>query len=128
MKYILDTNVLIWFIENNEKLPSDIQEKINEDNNDIYFSIASLWEISLKYAIGKLKLPVPLEEFFYDIENEYGFQKINLTNEQILFIQKLSFIHKDPFDRLIYATAKTENMRFLYTDEIFDEYEKVYGI
>ena len=110
-------------MENNEELPSDIRNIILDDENDIFISIVSLWEIAIKYSLGKLKLSNCLEDFFKDIENEYYFKIISIKTKHILYQSDLSFIHKDPFDRLIYSTAKTENINFLYTDKIFDEYD-----
>ena len=124
MKYLIDTNVLLWFIEKNKLLPENIYEVIKDKNNIICFSIITFWEISIKYSLGKLKLPVPLEEFFYDVEYGFNFKKIDLNKKHILFSSKLPFLHRDPFDRLIYSVSKTENLIFLYTDEKFNYYEK----
>lgn len=122
MNYLADSNILIWFFENNSKLPAKFREILLDSRNSIFISIASLWEISLKYGIQKLKLPVPLSVFIDEIENRYDFSILPVKAAHILFQTDLPFHHRDPFDRLIYAQSVIENLEFLYTDSIFDQY------
>jgi len=128
MKYLLDTNVFLWFIHGDDELTNDFKFIIEDNNNEIYLSQASVWEIAIKYSIGKLKLKRKFDDLIPGLVEEKGFIILPINNNQIKKMITLPFIHKDPFDRLIYAAAKTENIEFLYTDEIFDEYEKIYGL
>jgi PIN domain nuclease of toxin-antitoxin system len=123
LKYLIDTNILIWFIEENSKLPSSISEIINDDNSEIYISIVSLWEISIKLSIGKLELPKSLNEIFAEVFADDCFLILPLKQSHILENLQLPFYHRDPFDRIIYAQSIKEKLTLLYTDEIFDKYK-----
>jgi PIN domain nuclease of toxin-antitoxin system len=122
MKYLLDTNIIIWYTEGNPMLPDAILEKIQIAENEIYVSIASLWEIAIKYSLGKLKLSEPLKQYFSNINQEYGISILSLSIKHILKQVELPFHHNDPFDRLIFAQSVTEKVELLYTDKIFDLY------
>ncbi len=125
MKYILDTNVLLWYIESSEHLPPNYSDIINNGMNEIFMSIVSLWEISIKHSLRKMQLSVSLEEFFYDIEYGFGFVILPIDVRDLIMLNRLPYLHKDPFDRLIYVSAKTNGMNLLYTDCIFEEYDKL---
>lgn len=122
MRYLIDTNVLIWFIEDNPKLPTEISDIINNDEFEIVISIISLWEISIKHSLGKLQLPFLLEDFINEVTNEDYFTILDLKIPHILKLSELPFYHRDPFDRLIYAQVEIEKIDFLYTDQIFNKY------
>jgi len=123
MRYLIDTNILLWYISGNKQLPEEYVEIISK--NRIYLSIASLWEIVIKQSIGKLTLDFDIFEKVNTYEEEQSLKIIQIDKKHLLFLRDLDFISKDPFDRIIYSTAKAERMRFLYTDKIFDEYNKL---
>lgn len=102
MNLLLDTHVVLWFITDNSKLPKNLKLIIEDENNTCFISMASLWEVGIKYSIGRLKLSVKLEELFKIIE-ERGIQVLPISAEHILVNATLEFIHQDPFDRLIIA-------------------------
>jgi len=122
VKYLVDSNILIWFFENNPKLPTHIREIMLDNSSSVSVSIATIWEISLKYGIQKLKLPVSLPAFIDELENKYEFSILPVKTHHIVFQANLPFHHRDPFDRLIFAQSVVENLEFLYTDGIFDKY------
>lgn len=122
MNCLLDTNILIMFILDDEKLNPDAKKTIMSENNNIFINIASLWEICIKYSLGKLELGLSLAELFNIIENEAGFEILPVNRDSILVLERLPFHHRDPFDRQIYAQSVSEKMKFIYTDSIFDKY------
>mgnify|MGYP000979517268 FL=1 len=124
MRYLIDTNILLWFIEDNPKLPNQVFDILSDGKSEIFISILSLWEISIKYSLGKLKLPRSLDEIFSEISDEDYFHIIPVKQSHLLKQATLPFYHRDPFDRLIFAQAKIEKLKFLYTDDIFDKYEE----
>ena len=124
MRYLIDTNLLLWFIEDNPKLPNQVFDILSDGKSEIFISILSLWEISIKYSLGKLKLPRSLDEIFSEISDEDYFHIIPVKQSHLLKQATLPFYHRDPFDRLIFAQAKIEKLKFLYTDDIFDKYEE----
>jgi len=122
MKCLIDTNVMIWFTEDSPLLPEYIRELIIDDDNEIYVSIASLWEIAIKHSLGKLDLKINLDDFFTILRDSFCFNFLSINTEHILLQSNLPFHHRDPFDRMIYAQGVVENMEFLYTDKVFDLY------
>ena len=123
MRILLDTNVLLWFIADDEKLEPDHRAMIENTENKIIVSIVSLWEIAIKVKIGRLSLDVNFETFLKIIKEQYCFYILNISDSHLIQYIKLPLHHRDPFDRLIYSQAKVEDMIFLYTDDIFKLYE-----
>ena len=125
MKILLDTNVLLWFISDNAKLSPEYKELIENPDNEIWVSIVSLWEITIKLNIGKLEIDENFETFFKVITQDYGFSILQISENHLYHYLKLPLIHRDPFDRLIYSQAKAEKTTFLFTDEIFKQYNNI---
>ena len=121
MDYLIDTHTLIWFITDNKKLPSSTREIIIDENNNCFVSIASYWEIGIKYSLGRFDFEADLEEIFEIIEAT-GFEVLPITTIQISQNAKLEFHHRDPFDRIIIAQAITENIALISKDRFFKEY------
>lgn len=121
MDYLIDTHALIWYITDNKKLPLNIKEIINNKNNNCFVSIASLWEIGIKFSLGRFDFNAELEEIFQIIDDT-GFEALPITTIQILQNSKLEFHHRDPFDRIIIAQAITENIILISKDQYFKEY------
>jgi len=122
MKFLLDTNITLWYILEDDRLPVDIRKAIMDENNHVSVSVASLWEIGIKHSIGKLKLEGELARLFYDIEHVRSLSTIEIKPEHVIKVSVLPFHHRDPFDRLIWAQSVCENLTLLYTDKIFDRY------
>lgn len=122
MKILPDTNVLLWFLSDDKKLRLEHKQAIEDTENQIYVSIASLWEIVIKLNIGKLELDTDFETFINTVTEDHDFRILQISANHLYQYLKLPLHHRDPFDRLIYAQAKTENMTFLFTDEVFDLY------
>ncbi|EDN70767.1 PilT-like protein [Beggiatoa sp. PS] len=123
MTFLIDTHTFLWFITGSLALSETAKELIENDNNDIFISIASLWEISIKMAIGKLQVLESYDTVINDItENEISILPINFTHTVIQ--NKLPFHHKDPFDRIIVSQAIAEDMSLISRDDIFDMYLK----
>lgn len=121
MKYLIDTHVFIWFVENSPNLPQTIKDLIEDENSDIFISIVSLWEISIKNSIGKLPLTRKLEDTF-DVLKDNLIEILPITFAHAVENNQLPFHHRDPFDRLIVAQAIVENIDFISADAAFDNY------
>ncbi len=128
MKCLIDTNIIIWFAEDHPMLSEDIRRIIIDDDNEILVSIASLWEIAIKYSLGKLELKISLNEFFRIIEDVFCFNVLPVKTEHLALMARLPFHHRDPFDRLIYSQSAVENIRFIYTDYIFNLYQNTVNV
>ena len=123
-RYILDTHCLIWFQENNPKIPERVMKMIQDPDNIILFSQISLFEISIKQKINKLPA------FYATIEDVYqqaiidGFAFLSIENQHIYQYNNIPLIedHRDPFDRLLIATAIHEDAVVLSADEKLNLY------
>ncbi len=123
MKYLIDTHVFIWFVENLPNLRQAARNLIESNNSEIYISIASLWEISIKTSIGKLQMNRKFEDII-DVLNENSIEILPITFAHTIENNQLPFHHRDPFDRIIVSQAIIENMNFVSSDDVFDEYLK----
>ena len=124
MNYLLDTHTFLWFLEGNNSLSSKARIIIEDADNTIYVSIASIWEIAIKISISKLKLSVNLEEVKTEIVKN-NFEILPLDFEHIIDLTNLEQIHKDPFDRIIISQAISEKCTIISKDSNFDFYKNV---
>jgi len=121
MKYIIDTHTFIWFTEGSPELSLRSKNIISDKNNQIFLSVGSRWEISIKTALGKLEVFADYELIIDDvIGNDIEILPINFAHTVIQ--NKLPFHHRDPFDRIIASQAIVENIDLISIDEIFDSY------
>ncbi|MBK8563527.1 MAG: type II toxin-antitoxin system VapC family toxin [Saprospiraceae bacterium] len=121
MKYLIDTHTFLWFNEGSPELSQTAKSLIEDKENEIFISIASLWEISIKTALGKLNIKGPYETVIDDVvESEMEVLSINFAHTVVQ--NKLDFFHRDPFDRIIVSQAILEEMDLISKDEIFDNY------
>jgi len=122
MRYLLDTHAIIWYIEDSSELPKKITHIIDNPENEIYISSISLWEIALKVSLGKLNLELPLDEFLINIRSR-DFTFLQIEDEHLNRLLSLSFVHKDPFDRLIISSALAEDLTIITIDENIKKYD-----
>jgi len=122
MRYLIDTHVIIWLAKDSFELPKRIKALIEHPENDIFICSASLWEIAIKINLGKLDLKLPLDKLLYDIKI-YGFNVLQVEDNYLSKLLELPYIHKDPFDRLLIATALVEDLVIITTDENIQKYD-----
>jgi PIN domain nuclease of toxin-antitoxin system len=122
MSLLIDTHVLLWYYWDSDQLSIKAREDINNPNNKIYVSIASLWEISIKVSQGKLTIKDSLSLFFTDAIEGYGFQILPIERTHLLTLPSLPLHHRDPFDRLLIAQSISEKMPIISGDAAFDAY------
>ncbi len=122
MKYLLDTHAILWLAANAPFLSSKAKHAILDHNNEKYVSIVSAWEVAIKLGTQKLELEGGLPEFFRMID-ENGFILLGIEREYLNCVQTLPFFHKDPFDRLLIATALLENLTLISIDENIQKYD-----
>ncbi|MEO6288090.1 MAG: type II toxin-antitoxin system VapC family toxin [Dyadobacter sp.] len=124
MKYLLDTHSLIWFLEDNPRLSRKAKLLIENLENEIFVSTASWFEISIKVTIGKLELPDSLAETMARSSRD-EITTVSIKESHIIAYQKLLLLdqHRDPFDRLIIATAISEDHTIITSDPKFGLYQ-----
>jgi len=119
LNYLLDTNALIWYLLGNDKITTKLLDTIHSNKNNVYFSSVNIIEISIKVSIGKLKI----DDAYLNYLQKSPFIELQLNSTHALKLQSLPFLHKDPFDRLLIAQAKVENLTIITRDKIFKDYE-----
>jgi PIN domain nuclease of toxin-antitoxin system len=115
---LLDTHLLLWWLEGSPRLSVRARELMASPANAIFVSAVSLWEIRLKQSIGKLRVPVLLK----DAIAEESFESLPLMPLHADGIADLPWHHRDPFDRILIAQARAEGMTFLTADEALSAY------
>ena len=125
MRLLLDTNIVLFFQQNSDRLSSEWKRSILDTDNEKFISMATIWEVAIKFSLGKLSLDDGLEAWISDIETEEELFILPIMESHILQSAKLPFIHRDPFDRLIFAQSVTEDMKLLSTDSVFDRYREI---
>lgn len=122
MRLLLDTHTFIWFVIDNPKLSATARTLIDDGDNEVLLSIASIWEMAIKQSTGKLSFGLPIRTF---IEQQLSLNRIELLNidlDHIDVIASLHLHHRDPFDRLLIAQAMVEQIPILSADSVFDAY------
>ena len=117
--YLLDTHILLWWLINSEKLSQKHLLLINNPDNLILVSTASIWEIVLKQATGKLNIPEDLS-FILDDNN---IEILDITMEHALQVKNLPLWHNDPLDRILIAQCMTENLTLITVDKLISKYD-----
>ena len=123
MKAILDTHTLLWLVDRPEKLPEKVSSFCENENNELYISIASFWELSIKISIGKIELD---NNALIQLKKWCDKNAVTILPISILHcnqVQTLPFHHRDPFDRLIIAQAICDKLSILTIDEYFPKYD-----
>jgi PIN domain nuclease of toxin-antitoxin system len=122
VNYLLDTHVVLWLAVNSEKLSEAAKAAIFDAASEKYVSIVSAWEVAIKLSVQKLQLEGGAAEFFHIVESN-GFWLLPLTQAEIERVETLPWRHRDPFDRLLVATAQTRGMTLITADENIPKYD-----
>lgn len=121
MDLLLDTHAVIWFFNGDEQLSERAKTEILNPHHLKYVSLASIWEVAIKISINKLIFKGGVAGFIQLIRiNE--FQIIPITENHIIHVESLDFIHRDPFDRIIISTAMVEKMSIITRDDNIQKY------
>ncbi|MBP5452571.1 MAG: type II toxin-antitoxin system VapC family toxin [Treponema sp.] len=128
MKILCDTHILIWYLTGDDRLSKKARELIEDDNNFIYFSIVSIWEVSIKHHRKPDKFSLSAQAFVTFCD-EQGFIEYPINQHHIFMIDTLvrpadAPEHKDPFDRLLISQAKADGLAFLTHDSLIPYYNE----
>lgn len=129
-QYLLDTNVLLKALLAPEVLPADVQSLLSDPANEVFFSSASLWEIAIKYSLGREDFNFRSEDI-QQLALETGFTELPVSGLSCHGVANLPWHHRDPFDRLLIAQAQVIPAYLLTTDAVLGRYSdlvKVVGI
>ena len=122
MRYLLDTHTFLWSCDDSDKLSHTARKIINSMDEQKYISVASIWEFSIKYSTGKLIFEGGLSRL-YEIVLQYNLTILPIRKSYLTYLIDLPFIHRDPFDRLLIATAIADCITILTADENIHKYD-----
>lgn len=128
MKILLDTHILLWAISNDARLPEKARKLILNEDNEIYYSMVSLWEVEIKHLAHPDVLTISAEELA-EYCGQSGFQELQIHETHIFAMSGLKREegtppHKDPFDRMLICQAIVENMIFVTHDSLIPGYNE----
>jgi PIN domain nuclease of toxin-antitoxin system len=121
MNILLDTHVFIWYFQGSDKIGSRILEMLENPDNNLHLSIASLWEIAIKTGLEKLSLDVPFSDL-QPILEQLLIRVLPITFQDTEHYQRLTLYHRDPFDRILVSQETNHNLNLVSADTVFDAY------
>ncbi len=121
MKLLLDTHLLLWAAGTPEQLPAAALTLIEDQENELMFSAANLWEIAIKRSLGRDDFHVDARVLRRSLLDN-GYSELPITSEHAVAIDTLPQIHKDPFDRILVAQAMVEGITLLTADSVVAKY------
>jgi PIN domain nuclease of toxin-antitoxin system len=122
MKVLIDSHTFIWALLHDHRLTPRAKQVLVSGENELYFSLVSLWEIAIKMKTGKLRTLGSSVAYIREEMNSYSMQLLPIRYEHILQMEALPVHHSDPFDRLLIAQAITESLPILTHDDKFPLY------
>jgi len=122
VSYLIDTSVWLWSVFEPGRLSPKARDIFADLGQEVFLSAASAWEIAIKSASGKLRLPEPPATYVPRRMTEQGVRPLAVSHQHALAVSQLPRHHRDPFDRLLVAQANLENMVLISSDRIFERY------
>ena len=122
MRLLLDTHTFLWWAGDAAELSPAARDAIAELENEVLFSMASCWELSIKVSLGKLKLATSIERFIPEQLAANGFRLLNINFRHVSRVATMPFHHRDPFDRLLASQAIEDKLILVSADRIFEQY------
>lgn len=123
MKVLIDTHIFLWAITDNAKLKGARKEVYLDKDNELYLSIASIWEMLIKAGLGKLDLPKPAASYIVKQMGKNRVSALTIRLTHMAELEALPPLHKDPFDRMLVAQARAEKMPLLSADPAIHSYD-----
>lgn len=122
MRILLDTHTFLWTAVGSTQLSLNATNLFLDTQNELYLSIASVWEIAIKCSLGKLVFHKPIESYILDILQENTIKLLNIDFRHVMRVTTLPFHHRNPFDRLLISQAIEEKIPLLSCDANLDAY------
>ncbi len=123
MNSLIDTHCWLWWLSEPERLNARARRRIADRRNAVFFSAASAWEIAIKAALGKLRLPEPAATYVPSRVSAQGMVPLPINQRHALHLETMPPHHRDPFDRMLIAQAQIEALPVLTADRNFLPYE-----
>jgi len=123
VRVLLDTHVLIWWAADDPRLSRRARSVLSDRANELWFSVASAWELVIKSHVGKLTLPEAVTEYIPSRLSWYAIQSLPIEMRHVLGVAELPLHHRDPFDRLLAAQSRLENLPIVTADPRVVQYQ-----
>lgn len=123
LRYLLDSQIFVWHLTQPSRIPIDVEAILESPDSDLVLSLASIWELSIKSASGRLPLPRPTARFVAEGATARDIDILPITIAHLEAVESLPYHHRDPFDRLIVAQGMVENLTIISADAAFSQYE-----
>ena len=128
MRLLLDAHIFLWFITGSSRIPEAMKVDILNPANEVYLSVVSVWEISVKYQIGRLSLPEPPQIYLPAQRQRHQIASLSLDEASVSQLAGLPSIHRDPFDRMLVCQALEQDMIIVTADAMLQSYPaRIYG-
>ena len=121
MKLLLDTHLLLWAAGEPKRLPKNIRTLLEDRDNELLFSAASLWEVAIKSGLGRKDFRVEARLLRRGLLDN-GYIELPIVSDHVVATESLPPIHKDPFDRVLVAQATVEGITLLTNDPVVAQY------
>jgi PIN domain nuclease of toxin-antitoxin system len=123
LKILLDTHVFLWAITGDPRLSAMQRSVYTDEANDLYLSVASVWEILIKSGLGKLPLPTPSAAWLVREMEDNRIASLSIRISHLTELERLPSLHRDPFDRMLIAQARAEKIPILSADPEIRRYD-----
>lgn len=123
MSILIDTHVFLWAVGIEGRLSESAKRLLDDPDQAIFFSAASAWEIAIKWSKGRLTLPASPSEVINHVASVSGLSQLSISVKDACAVADLPLHHKDPFDRLLVAQARTNGLRLMTADPMMERYD-----
>lgn len=121
MKLLLDTHLLLWAAAQSPQLTNKARDLIENPQNELFFSAASIWEMTIKSGLGRADFQVDVSVLRRSLLDN-GYKELTINSEHAVYVKSLLPIHKDPFDRMLIAQSSVEGITLLTSDDLVAQY------
>ena len=122
MQIILDTHIFLWYVNGDDKLSPRYKEFISDTSNEVYLSVASIWECVIKEQIGKLVFPSSASAYLVSKRIEHNILSMPIDEGSLGYLHSIPHLHKDPFDRIIICQTLRNGCKLITDDQIIRKY------
>lgn len=122
MKLLLDTCTFLWVITDDQALSGRAKDLFTDPANEAYLSAVSVWEMAVKFRLGKLPLPETPERFIPEQRERHAIVPLALEEQAALYLHRLPALHRDPFDRILICQAIQHELTLLTPDPLITQY------
>ena len=122
MKLLLDTHIFLWFISGDSRLSTGVRDAVRNSDNEVYLSVISVWEATIKYQLGKLPLPESPETYLPKQRDLHQIFSLSLNESSVAQLAQLPLLHRDPFDRMLIRQALQNDLTIATVDAAIRAY------